>query len=61
MKAMMILCLAFPALTACDVGDFCDLYEPVFLDEGAARAQVAVDRGPAESIALNNETYLGCP
>lgn len=53
-----LLAVASSGCTA--TGNFCDIYLPVEMNRPAATALVAEDRGAAERIATNEETYESC-
>jgi hypothetical protein len=59
-KTAMISGLLIFSLAGCasNVGDFCDIYEPVTMQQDSAQAIVANDRSAAIAIATNQANFF---
>ena len=60
MKVLLIVLLASATSGCVQAGNFCEVYVPADMGRAGATALVTADRGAAERIAINEETYKGC-
>lgn len=57
MRSWWIALCAVTLAASCTGGGFCDVYEPAYMSEEAARGLVQADRTAAEAVAGNLAYY----